>query len=210
MREPVDFAKNSIGEICRIQFVMFLNNFAQAFGAEKLAFGVGGFRDAVGMKDQDIAGLEVTPPFVVSDFLKDAERKASELHFAASAILIDQRLRLARVGDAQFVLLLPSRKAGGHEAAFDAPLADDLVHLPQHVGGLQFLRSEAAHDADRYGAVKSRGGAFAADIAKGDAELLRAVAKKFVEVAADFARGEIAGRHVEAVVFVGYGRSSAP
>jgi len=45
-------------------------------------------------------------------------------------------------------------KTRGHEAPFDAALADKLIHLPQHFGGLKFLRCQAAHDADRNGAIE--------------------------------------------------------
>ena len=83
-------------------------------------------------------------------------------------------------------------KARGHEAAFDPALADKMIHLAQHFRGLQFLRRQAAHDADRHGAVKRRGSALSADVAERNAQLLRPVAQKFVKVAADFARGEIA------------------
>ena len=158
------------------------------------------------MEHKDVAAFESDAPLVVLHFFKDAERKAGEFDAIAAAIFVKQRLRLAGVGDAKFLAaFLPGCETGSHETAFDAAFTNELIHFAQHFGGLKFLRGETAHDADGDGAIKRGGGAFAADITKGDAELLRAVAQKFVEIAANFARGEIAGGHIDAKILGGNG-----
>jgi len=98
-------------------------------------------------------------------------------------------LRLSGIRHAQFATaLLPGSETCSHESTLNATLAYELIHLTQHFRGLQFLRSEASHDANRDSAVERGRRAFAADIGKRDAELLRPIAQKFVEIAAHFAR----------------------
>ena len=85
-----------------------------------------------------------------------------------------------------------------------------MIHLAQHCGGLKFLRGQAAHDADSDGAVESGGCAFAANVAEGYAELLWAIAQEIVQIAADFARGDITRGDIEAVVFRRCGTQQRP
>src|SRR5438874_3387044 len=58
---------------CR-QFVVLFNQFAQPRDAKELAFAIGGFGDAVGVKHENIARLEGDSPFVVR-----SEEHTSEL-----------------------------------------------------------------------------------------------------------------------------------
>src|SRR5208283_760757 len=61
------------------------------------------------------------------------------------------------------------------------------------------------HDADGNGSIESGGSALAADVAECDAQLLRAVAQEFVEVAANFACREVTSGNVKAVIAGGHG-----
>src|ERR1700730_12879533 len=138
--------------------MMLFNQLAQLLRAKKLPFRIGTLRDAVRMKNQYFAGLQDAVPFVVIHFLKNSQWKSSQLDFLAVSIFVEQWLRLPGVRHAQFTFaLLPGCKPRGHEAAFDATLADDLIHYLQDVRGLQFLRGQTTHDPDGHGAVE-RGG----------------------------------------------------
>src|SRR5580704_17480806 len=184
--------------------MLLLNQFSQTFVAKKLAFAVGGFGDAIRVEYENIAGVERDAPFVVLNILEITQGETGELDAIATAIFVEKRLRLTSVGHAQLLAaLLPGGKAGGHEAALDATLPHNLIHLAQHFRGLKFQRREAAHDADRNRTVKRGSGAFSTDIAYRDTELLRAVAQKFVEVAANFASGKITRGDIQAEVFRG-------
>src|SRR4030095_9325417 len=202
--EPVDFAEDEVGDFGGAQRVMALDELAQTLRAKELTFAVHGFSDTVGMKNHDVTGIEGDAPLVVTGLFENSKGKSCQLDLATAAILVEKRLGLAGIGHAKFAAaLLPGCKAGGHEAAFDAALADELIHLAEHFSGLQFLRSESGHDADGDGSVKRRGGTFPADIGKSDANLLRSIAEKFVQVAANFAGRKVTRSHVEAVVFCG-------
>ena len=77
-------------------------------------------------------------------------------------VLIEQRLRLSGIRHAQFATaLLPGSEACSHESPLNAALANELIHLTQHFRGLQFLRSETSHDANRDSAVECSRRAFA-------------------------------------------------
>src|SRR5260370_22962866 len=141
---------------------------------------------------------------VVGDVVVDAQRKPLQLDFVAAAAFPEQRLRLPGVGDAQLPpALLPGGKAEGHEAALDAALASQLVHLAQHLGRLKLLLEETSQDADGDGPVKSSGSSLSPDVSPSHPDLLRAIAQDIVEVAADFARGEVASGDVETIVVGG-------
>src|SRR5262245_66526618 len=100
---------------------MSFDEFSQAFGAKELAFVAHGFGDAIRMKNHNVTGIERDAPFVVAGFFENAEREPREFDLAASAVLIEKRLRLAGIGHAKFMAaLLPGGETGGHEAAFDA------------------------------------------------------------------------------------------
>jgi len=88
LRKPVHFAEKNIGEISRADFVMFFNQRAQTFSAKKLAFGVGGFCESIGMKYQNVPGLKCDAPLVVADFFKDSEWKAGKLNLAAATFFV--------------------------------------------------------------------------------------------------------------------------
>src|SRR5262245_11002502 len=156
------------------------------------------------MENHNVAWFKRDAPFVVACFLKNAERKSSQLDFAAAPILIEQRLRLPGIGNTEFAAaFLPRRKARSHETAFDAPLADELIHLAQHFRRLQFLRSQTAHDANRHGTVERSGSSLSADIRKCHAELLRAGAEELEQIATDFTSREVTRGHIELEIFGG-------
>ena len=75
-----------------------------------------------------------------------------------------------------------------------------MVHLPQHFRGLQLLRRQAAHDADGHRAIQRRRCALPADVAQRNAQLLRPVTQKLVQIAANFPRGKISRRNIQPVV----------
>src|SRR5579872_4258415 len=204
VRKPIYVIKHTVDQLGRSAFVMLFDDLAQTLHPEKLSLAVCGFSDSVGMEHENIAGFERDAPLIIGDVFKNPEWKSSELDLAATAILIKQRLRLSGIGDAQLAsALLPRCKTRRHEAAFDAPLPDDLIHLSQHFGRLQFLRRKAAHDSDRNRSIKRSRGAFPAHVTECDSQLLRSISQKFVEVAAKFARRQIPRRHIQSVFFGG-------
>src|SRR2546429_8613783 len=76
--------------------------------------------------------------------------KARQFDLAAAVVLVQQRLRLARIRHAQLLAaFLPRCETRGHEPPFDAAFAYKLIHLLEHLGGLQFLRRKAAHEIGR-------------------------------------------------------------
>ena len=185
--------------------MLFFDGLAQALGAEELAFAIGRLRDAVGMKHQNIARGERNSPFLVRNLFKNAERKTGELDLAAAPLFVQKRLRLTGIRHAQLAApFLPRREASGHKPALDAAFANHLVHLAQHFCGLQLLRRQAAHDSDRHRAVERRRCSLAADVTQSDAELVGTVAQKIVQIATDFARGNIARRHIQSKIFRGH------
>src|SRR2546427_2284882 len=201
LREPLDVAQDEIGELGRGVLRVLGDGLAEPARAIELPVRTGGLSQAVRIKHEDIAGIQSDAPLVVGDVVVDAQRKPLQLDFVAAAAFPEQRLRLPSVGDAQLPpALLPGGKAEGHEAALDAALAGKLVHLAQHLGRLKLLLEETSQDADGDGPIESSGSSLSADVAQSHAELLRAIAQEVVEVAADFARGEVASGDVEAIV----------
>src|SRR2546426_9138530 len=171
-------------------------------GPLELTYSVGICGKAVEVNYQPVAGIKHNSPLLVANVVVNSEGKADQVRLFAAAALPEQRLRLAGVGDAQLApAILPGGEAQRHEAAFNAALADQFVHLAEHLGGLQLLRGQAAENSNGHRTVERRGAAFAADVAQGHAELLRAVTQEVVKVAADFASREDARRDVQAVVF---------
>src|ERR1700676_412521 len=167
--------------------MLLFNQLAKLLGAKKLPFGIGTLRDAVRMKNQYIARLQNAIPFVVIHFFKDSQWESGQLYFFAVTIFVKQWLRLPGVRNAQFSFdLLPGCKTRGHEAAFDTPLANDLIHLLEDVRGLQFLRRQTTHDADGHGAVERCSRAFTAHVAKSYAKLLGPIAQEFIQIATHF------------------------
>src|SRR3989441_3884829 len=191
--EPLDVAQDEIGEFSRSVLRVLGDGLAEPARAIELPVRTGGLSQAVRVKHEDITGIKSDAPLVVGDVVVDAQGKPLQLDFVAAAAFPEQRLRLPGVGDAQLPpALLPGGKAEGHEAALDAALAGKLVHLAQHLGGLKLLLEATSQDADGDGTREIRGSSLSADVAQSHAELLRAIAQEIVEVAADFARGEVA------------------
>src|SRR4029077_20732450 len=178
--------------------MVLLDQKAQLLSPKKLPLAVARLCDSVGVKNQNIAGLERHAPFVVAHFFKNPKGKSRERDLVATPVFIKQRLRLSRVRDAQLAPApLPGREARRHEAPLDAPFANNLIHLLKHLRGLQFLRSETPHDADGHRAVKRRRGSLSAYVAERNPKLLRPVAQEFVQVSAHFSSGEVSRRHVQ-------------
>ena len=92
---------------------------------------------------------------------------------------------------------MPCGEAKRHEPAFDQPLAEKSIDGAKHFRGPVLLRPEAAQRADGDGAVKRRGASLPADVAQRDRQLLRTVAEKIVQVAAQFARRDHARGDIE-------------
>ncbi len=121
-------------------------------------------------------------------------------------VLPEQRLRLPGIGDAKFVAsLLPGGETNRHVASVDAPLGHQLIELPEKFRRLELVRRKTAQDSRGDRAIKGRGTALSADVSQSDAELLRAIRKKVVQVAADFAGGKNPRRDVESKIDAGYG-----
>src|ERR1700722_16859770 len=167
---------------------MLLDKLAQTFVAEELAFTVVRFGDAVGVKHQDVATFESDTPLVVRDIFENSQRESRQLDAITTAIFVKHGLRLAGIGDAEFLAaFLPNGETRGHESPFDTAFADQLVHLAQHFGRLKLLRGKAPHDANGYGTVEGGRSSLPADVAQRDAELLRAIPQKIIQVPANFA-----------------------
>ena len=167
-----------------------------------MAFAIRRLGDAVGVKHENVSGIESNSPLVVSDLFKNAQWKSRQFDFSAAPFLVQQGLRLAGIRHAQFLTaLLPGCETCGHKPAFDAALPHNLIHLPQHFRGLQLLWCETPHNPDGHGTVESGSSTFAAYISQRNAQLLRPIAQKLIEIAADFARREIPGGHIQPVVF---------
>src|SRR6266702_1411765 len=92
LREPVHFVQNAIGQFRCSDFMMLLDELAQAYVAKELAFAVIRFGDAVGMEDQNVARFKRDSPLVVGYILKNAQGKSGELNAVAPAILVQKRL----------------------------------------------------------------------------------------------------------------------
>jgi hypothetical protein len=88
LREPVHFAEDQVGNFGGGELMMSFDEFFDAIGSEKLAFAVHGFGNAIGMENDNVAGIEGYAPLVVAGFFKDAERETGEFDFAATTILI--------------------------------------------------------------------------------------------------------------------------
>ena len=132
------------------------------------------------------------------------------LNLLDAAILPEQRLRLSGIGDAQLAAsLLPGGKTNRHVAAFDAPHANKLIELAQKFRGLKLVRREAAQDSCGDRAIERGGAAFSADVSQRDAQLFRAVGKKIVQIAADFAGGKNSRGDVQAKIDRRHGTQQA-
>src|ERR1700719_2757995 len=161
--------------------MVLFDQLAQFLCAKKLPFGIGALGDAVRMKNQYLSRLQNTVPLVVIHFLKNSQRKSGQLYFFAVRVFIEQWLRLPGVRHPQFSLaFLPGRKTSGHEAPFNTPLANNLIHLLEYVRRLQFLRRQTSHDSNRYCAIQRGSRTLTTHVAKRYPELLRSIAQKFI------------------------------
>src|SRR5580704_1550097 len=138
----------------------------QARVAEEFTRGILGVADAVGVKYHDVALVQDVTALVVGGFLKHSQRKSGEHDSFAAAAVIEERLFLSGIGNAQFMAAaVPGGEAQSHEAAFDAALAEKSIDSPQHFRGAVLLWAQAAQRANRYRAVKSGGASLPADVA---------------------------------------------
>src|ERR1700677_1673503 len=155
--------------------------------------------DAVGVEHHDIACVENVAFLIVHSRFKHAEWKSFQRDSFAAAIVIQKRLLLARIGNAQLMTSsVPGCETQRHEAALDASLSEKSVDGAKHIGRTMFLRTEAAQRADCDSAVQSRGASLPADISQGNGQFLRTVAQKIVEVAAQFTGRNHARGNIEA------------
>src|SRR6202790_4322806 len=100
--------------------VLFKDGF-QPSAAEKLSFGIAGFRESVRIKNENISRVEFDAPLLIRGIVKYSDRKSLEFELFDAAILPKQRLRLPRIGDAKLAAsLLPGGKTKGHVAALHA------------------------------------------------------------------------------------------
>src|SRR6266852_1302606 len=99
--------------------------------------------------------------------------------------------------------LLPGSEANGHVAVLDPTVANELIQLAKEFRGLQLLRREAAQYPNRDRAVERRRTPLAAHIPERDTQLLRAVRKEIVKVAAHLARRKNSRGDIEVVIVVG-------
>src|SRR5580658_4646715 len=98
--ETIHFFKDVVRDSIRVEFVFLEDDFGHALVAEKFARGVLRVADAVGVKHHDVAGIQNETPLVVGCLLKNPERKSFNPDFLAAAVVIQERLLLAGVGDA--------------------------------------------------------------------------------------------------------------
>src|SRR2546427_8933551 len=143
-------------------------------GPVELSFSVGTLGQAVGVKYQHVDGIEHNSPLLVANVVVNAEGKPDQVHLFAAAALPEQRLRLPSVGDAHLApAFLPGGEAQRNEAAFNAALAEQLVHVAEHLGGPQLLRGQAAENSNSHPPVKSCGTSLGAGAAPSHAQVLR-------------------------------------
>src|ERR1700687_4460938 len=110
--------------------MVLFDQLAQFLCAKELPFGISALGNTVGMKNQYVSWLQNAIPLVVIHFLKNSQRTSGPLYFFAVSVFIEQWLRLPGVRHSQFSFaLLPGCKTRGHEAAFNTPLANNLIHL---------------------------------------------------------------------------------
>src|SRR5579863_6826811 len=141
------------------------------------------------MEDDHVARIEDQALLVVSGFLENSQRKASQRDLLAFSCVAKQRLLLPRICDTQTAPpTIPRREANRHKAPFDQALAQKAIQRAQHVCRPRLLRAQAAQRADRDRAVKSCGASLPAHVAQRDAQVLRSIAQEVVEVAAELAR----------------------
>src|SRR6267154_6445235 len=88
LREPIYLAENHVGNFRRGHLVVLFDQLHNPRGAEELAFAVHGLRDSVRMEYKNISGLQRDRPFVVSHFLKNAQRKSCQFNLAAASFFV--------------------------------------------------------------------------------------------------------------------------
>src|ERR1700693_2619743 len=185
--------------------MVLFNQLAQFLCTKELPFEISALGDTVRMKNQYVSWLQNAIPLVVIHFLKNSQRKSGQLYFFAVSVFIEQWLRLPGVRHTQFSLaLLPGRKTSCHEAAFNSPLANNLIHLLEYVRRLQFLRRQTSHDSNRYGAIQRGSRTLTTHVSERYPQLLRSIAQKLIQVPTHFPRRQIPGGHIESIIFAGH------
>src|SRR5579864_603906 len=180
---------------------------AEALPAKKLRASVLRVRDAVRVKYKSVTRRQHEAKLVICGLVEHAHGKTGKRDFLAAAILKNQQLLLSGVRCAQNALRgLPRKKTHGHEAAFDAALANNLIELLQDLRRSQMLRSKTTQNSYSRGAIERGSASLSADVAEGDAKFSGAVGQKVVKVAAEFARGNDARGYVETVLASRHGR----
>src|ERR1700683_55999 len=155
--------------------------------------------DAVGVKHHNIARVENVAFLIVNSLFKHAKRKTFQRDSFAAAVVIQKRLLLAGVCDAQLVPpAVPGCKTQGHETAFDTAVPEKSVDGGKHFCRTMLLRSNAAQSANRDSAVERGSTSLPADVSHGNGQFLRTVTQKIVEVAAKFPRRDHARGDIEA------------
>src|SRR5579862_2805923 len=79
VREVVDRGEQAVGEIAGGKGGILLDELTEPPDAEEAPLGVRRFRQAIGMEDQDLAGIELERPLFVRQIIVNAERKTDQL-----------------------------------------------------------------------------------------------------------------------------------
>src|SRR5208282_2559779 len=187
--ECVRLSEDSVGDAIGRQILVLTDDLRDAAMAEELSRGVLGVADTVGIEDDHVAGIEYERPFVIGRFLENSERKTRQRNLFALSPVAENRLLLSRVREAQKAApAIPGGKAESHEAALDQAFAQKSVDGAKHVRGPRLQRAEAAQGSDGDRAVQRGGASLPAHVAESDAQILRAVAEKVIQIAAQLAR----------------------
>ena len=195
----------------RIQMRVGRQKFFYAAGAEEFPFPVARLGESIRIKEENIARSQAARS-IPRRWHRRKCRSGNPVRLICSTCPSFQSSGCVcpALASAKFVApFLPRGEANRHVAAFHAAVAHQLIQLAEKFRGLQLVRRKAAQNSGGHRAVERRGASLPADVSQSDAQLLRAVGKKIVQIAADFPRGKNSRGDVEAEIDVGHGAQQA-
>src|SRR6266850_1286623 len=181
---------------------------AQTLRAEFLKRGIFRFENTVGSENNNVTRLQFDGGLVVLGVGNQAERDALEADDLHLTVTDQQGVGAASVGQGELARRgVKDCEQHGNESRFEPRAEQALIQKGEHASRFAgVLGDKFPHRANRQGAVESCGGAFAGNIAEGEAQTAFSVGKEIIKISAEVSSRDVGSREIETGHFAGAGR----
>src|SRR6266850_4279327 len=180
---------------------------AQTLRAEFLKRGIFRFENTVGSENNNVTRLQFDGGLVVLGVGNQAERDALEADDLHLTVTDQEGVGAASVGQGELARRgVKDCEQHGNESRFEPRAEQALIQKGEHASRFAGVLGDKFPDrADRQGAVKSCGGAFAGNIAEREAQAALSVGKEVIKISAEVASRDVGSREIETGHFAGAG-----